>query len=106
MRPRLGTPHGPEAARWPAVLRSRPAWLKPVRSSYEQKLERALLDAGFPPLVREHPVVLLDGDEVHPDLGLPDERFFIEIDHPTWHGGLDNADTAPVTSTSSGPATA
>jgi hypothetical protein len=73
------------------TLHSRPAWLKPVRSSYEQTLERALLRAGFPPLVREHPVVLLDGDVVHPDLGIPNERFFIEIDHPTWHGGLDNA---------------
>jgi hypothetical protein len=24
--------------------------------------------------------------------GVPEERFFIEVDHPTWHGGLDNAD--------------
>jgi very-short-patch-repair endonuclease len=73
------------------VLRSRPAWLKPVRSSYERRLERALLESGFPTLVREHPVVLLDGGVVHPDLGIPQARFFIEVDHPTWHGGLDNA---------------
>lgn len=73
------------------ILRSRPAWLRPVRSDYELRLERALRDAGFPQLVREHAVVLLDGRVVHPDLGIPAERFFVEVDHPTWHAGLDNA---------------
>lgn len=84
-------PSRPGSCALARLLRSRPAWLKPVRSSYERKLERALMDAGFPQLVREHPVALLDGGTVHPDLGIPDERFYIEIDHPTWHGGLDNA---------------
>lgn len=73
------------------VLRSRPADLRPVRSAYERRLERALLASGFPALARESRVVLLNGDVVRPDLGIPDEHFFIEVDHATWHGGLDNA---------------
>lgn len=30
---------------------------------------------------------LRPGVVVHPDLGIPDDRFYIEIDHVTWHGG-------------------
>ena len=84
-------PARPGSCALAALLRSRPASLRPVRSTYERRLERALLASGFPNLVREPPVVLLDGHLVRPDLGVPEERFYIEVDHPTWHGGLDNA---------------
>ena len=42
---------------------------------------------GFPPLVREHPVEIASGHVIHPDLGLPSDGFFVEVDHLTWHGG-------------------
>lgn len=69
------------------VLASRPAWCKPVRSDLELLLARAMEARGFPRLVREHPLVLGPGDTVHPDLGVPEDKFFVEIDHFTWHGG-------------------
>ena len=28
-----------------------------------------------------------DGVVVHPDLGVPADRFYVEVDHLTWHGG-------------------
>jgi hypothetical protein len=73
------------------ILGRRPSWLKPVRSDYELRLERAMLSRGFPRLVREHPVVLGPGDVVHPDFGLPDDRFYVEVDHSTWHSGRRDA---------------
>ena len=27
-----------------------------------------------------------DGEVIHPDLGIPRDNFFIEMDHLTWHG--------------------
>jgi very-short-patch-repair endonuclease len=50
------------------------------------RLERAMRRRGFPPLVREPRLVLSDGEVIHPDLGLPVDRFFVEVDHLTWHG--------------------
>ena len=69
------------------VLRSRPAWRKPVRSDYELRLDRAMRARGFPELVREHRLVLPNGEVIHPDLGLPQDGFFVEVDHVSWHGG-------------------
>jgi hypothetical protein len=73
-------------ARFAEVLDHRPAWRRPARSDHELRLERAMRRRGFPPLVREPRVVLLDGEVIHPDLGLPDDGFFVEVDHLTWHG--------------------
>jgi hypothetical protein len=74
------------------VLSAREAWRRPVRSDYELVLERALRERGFPPFVRGHPLEIASGVQIHPDLGLPDDGFYIEIDHLTWHGGrLENA---------------
>ena len=69
------------------VLASRPAWCKPVRSDLELELARAMEAAGFPRLVRGHPVKIGPGEIVHPDLGIPEDRFYVEVDHFTWHGG-------------------
>jgi len=75
----------PGSSRFAAVLASRPAWRRPVRSDHELRLERAMRRRGFPPLVREHRLVLLDGEVIHPDLGVPQDGFFVEVDHLTWH---------------------
>jgi hypothetical protein len=69
------------------VLASRDAGPTPVRSDYELRLERAMGRRGFPPLVREHGVRIGGGVVIHPDLGLPEDGFFVEVDHLTWHGG-------------------
>lgn len=74
------------SGRFAAVLASRPAWRRPVRSNHEIRLERALTRRGFPPLVREHRLVLHDGEVIRPDLGVPEYGFFVEVDHLTWHG--------------------
>lgn len=71
------------------VLSARAPWQRAVRSDYELRLERALRARGFPEIVREHPVRLLDGSVVHPELGVPEDRFYIEVDHRTWHSGMD-----------------
>lgn len=42
---------------------------------------------GFPPLTRESPVEIAPGQVIHPDLGLPADGFYVEVDHHTWHGG-------------------
>jgi hypothetical protein len=76
----------PGSVRFANVLRSRPAWRRPARSDYELRLERAMRRRGFPPLVREHRLVLLNGEVIHPDLGLPDDNFYVEVDHLEWHG--------------------
>jgi len=68
------------------VIASRPAWQRAVRSDHELVLQRAMRDRGFPELVREHRVVLYDGEVIRPDLGIPGDNFFVEVDHLTWHG--------------------
>lgn len=68
------------------ILRARNGSLGGSASDYELRLERALRDRGFPEFVRQAPVRLPAGDVVHPDLGLPRDGFYIEIDHRRWHG--------------------
>jgi hypothetical protein len=68
------------------VIASRPSWQRAVRSDHELLLQRAMRERDFPDLVREHRVVLHDGEVIHPDLGIPDDNFFVEVDHLTWHG--------------------
>ena len=38
-------------------------------------------------LTREHAIVIAPGEVIHPDLGLPEDGFFVEVDHLSWHGG-------------------
>ena len=75
------------SGRFAAVVAAREPWRKAVESHDELRLERAMRRRGFPPLTRGHPVVLPDGNIIHPDLGLPEDRFYVEIDHQTWHDG-------------------
>ena len=82
----------PGSARLSAVLAARDPVRRPVRSDYELRLERAMRRRGFPPLIREHRLELSSGEVIHPDLGLPDHGFFIEVDHLTWHGRHQRVD--------------
>jgi very-short-patch-repair endonuclease len=73
--------------RYIRVLQSRPAWLRPVGSDLELRFERAVIAAGLPRPLRQHPFTLLDGEVVHPDFSWPELHEAVEIDHVTWHGG-------------------
>jgi hypothetical protein len=82
----------PGSARFGEVLDSREFGVKPVASDYELRLERALRKRGFPPLERQCRIQLGDGSVIHPDLGLPAQGFYIEVDHRYWHDGRLDSD--------------
>jgi hypothetical protein len=75
------------SARFGRVIESRPAWLKPVDSDLELIVERAILDAGLPRPVRQHPVRLPSGEDIRLDFYWPEHAEALEVDHITWHGG-------------------
>jgi hypothetical protein len=75
------------SARYGRVLESRPAWLKPVGSDLELRLERALVAAGLPRPIRQHALTLPTGEVIHPDFYWPGVHEIVEVDHVTWHGG-------------------
>jgi very-short-patch-repair endonuclease len=75
------------SARYGRVLQSRPAWLKPVGSDLELIVERAIIAAGLPRPLRQHPIRLRSGDVIRPDFYWPAEAEVLEVDHVTWHGG-------------------
>ena len=70
------------------MLAARDPAHRPVESDYELRLERALRRARV-----SHASSGSAGWRspraacIHPDLGLPDVGFFVEVDHLTWHGG-------------------
>lgn len=72
--------------RFAEVMSSRPAWRRPVDSHPELVLLEALALRGVR-LSTQVPLKLLDGRTIHPDLGDPAVRFYIEIDDHEWHGG-------------------
>lgn len=76
----------PGAARFAAVLSSRPIWRRPADSHPEIELRRALGAVGVQ-LEPQISLTLHDGQIVHPDLGDPTVGFYIEIDDHEWHGG-------------------
>ena len=74
------------SARFAAVLSSRPASRRPADSHPEIALRKALSAVGVH-LEPQLSLTLYDGHTVHPDLGDPTVRFFIEIDDHEWHSG-------------------
>jgi hypothetical protein len=69
------------------VIGRRPPWRRPVESDYELRLERAMRRRGFPPLARQCGLTLCTGEVIHPDLGIPERGFYVEVDDLSWHGG-------------------
>jgi very-short-patch-repair endonuclease len=74
------------STRFVDVLGTREPWRRAVDSDYELRLERAMRAAGFPLQTRQHPVEIAPGTIIHPDLGIPEDGFFVEVDHLSWHG--------------------
>jgi very-short-patch-repair endonuclease len=75
------------SARFGRVIESRPAWLRPVDSDLELRVERAIIEAGLPRPLRQYPVQLPSGETFRLDFYWPDNREALEVDHITWHGG-------------------
>jgi very-short-patch-repair endonuclease len=59
--------------------------VRPTMSELELDLQEALVAAGMPPAVQQHPVVLPNGRTVHLDLAYLGQRVDIEVDHSEWH---------------------
>jgi very-short-patch-repair endonuclease len=77
----------PGSGRIAKMIARRPPWRRPVESDYELRLERALRRRGFPSFQRQCRLELARGEVIHPDFGLPEVGFHIEVDHLSWHGG-------------------
>jgi hypothetical protein len=60
-------------------------WRRPVDSHPELLLRNALRRVGVD-LEPQISLTLADGQTVHPDLGDPRVRFYVEIDGYEWHG--------------------
>jgi hypothetical protein len=70
------------------------AWLahalptaSPSQSGLELDAIQAIVAAGMPEPIRQHPLVLLSGEVIHLDLAWPGIKFAVEPGHTWWHGG-------------------
>ncbi len=75
----------PGGARVLRILGTRSEVGAAADSHGEVVLFEALRQAGLTDLVRHPPVRLRTGDIVHPDMGVPGVKFYVEVDHHTWH---------------------
>ena len=60
---------------------------RPAQSGLELDLIEALRSVGLPEPVRQHPLVLPSGVQIHVDIAWPDVRLCVEPGHSWWHGG-------------------
>ena len=60
---------------------------RPPMSELELEFQEALVAAGHPAAVQQHPVTLPNGRTAYLDLAYLDVRLDIEVDHSEWHAG-------------------
>jgi hypothetical protein len=60
---------------------------RPAQSRLELDLIEALRTIGLPEPIRQHPVHLPGGPEIHLDIAWPAVRLCVEPGHSWWHGG-------------------
>ena len=82
----------PGSGRARRVIGSRIANGAAADSHGEVELFEALHAAGLSEFVRHPPVRLRDGSVVHPDMGVPEIGFFVEVDHHTWHAQAESSE--------------
>jgi very-short-patch-repair endonuclease len=73
------------SAAWTRLVQLAERARRPARSELEVDLQEALVAAGLPPAVQQHPVQLPNGRTVFLDLAYPDVLLDIEVDHSEWH---------------------
>jgi len=64
---------------------------RPTMSELELELQQALIEAGLPAAVQQHPVRLRSGRTVYLDLAYTDCQLDVEVDHTKWHGTVSAA---------------
>ena len=89
---RLARPGRAGSARVIRVLGARPEFEAAADSHLEVRLLDALRAVGCTGFVRQPEVRLPSGQVIHPDLGIPELGFYVEVDHHTWHGGREAVD--------------
>jgi hypothetical protein len=60
---------------------------RPAQSGLEQDVIAALDRLGLPPVVRQHPLQLTNGETIHLDLAWPEIRLAVEPGSSWFHGG-------------------
>jgi very-short-patch-repair endonuclease len=58
---------------------------RPTMSELELEFHEALITAGLPRAMQQHPVTMPSGRTAYLDLAYPDVQLDIEIDHSEWH---------------------
>ena len=62
-------------------------WERPAATGFELDVIDTVKRAGLPEPVRQHPLTLLDGVEIHIDIAWPDLRLGLEPGHSLFHLG-------------------
>jgi very-short-patch-repair endonuclease len=73
------------SARFGRIIGQRDVAMAPVDSDLELRVERALLDAGLPRPLRQHPFTVEGGQRIRVDFYWPEQRVVLEVDHAEWH---------------------
>ena len=60
---------------------------RPSQSALEVDLAAAVVKAGLPDPLRQHPLTLLDGEVIHVDIAWEHARLGLEPGHTFWHSG-------------------
>ena len=66
---------------------------RPSQSALEVELAVAVVKAGLPDPLRQHPLTLLDGEVIHVDIAWEQARLGLEPGHTFWHTGDEKVRT-------------
>ena len=85
--PITAAPAGRVCCGWSAGWNGRSSGHAPAQSGLELDVIAIAERAGLPAPVRQHPIVLPNGETIHLDLAWPEVRLAVEPGHSWWHGG-------------------
>jgi very-short-patch-repair endonuclease len=87
---RLRTQGRNGSARFGRLLDTLSPTARPVESDLELIVERALVHAGLPRPIRQHPFTLSNGSSIRVDFYWPEFALVLEVDHDEWHGSRED----------------
>jgi predicted transcriptional regulator of viral defense system len=73
------------------VLGSRPSWRAAMQSDLEVRVLDAITTAGLPQPTTQHNLRLGRSERIRIDFAWPDLKLALEVDHPFWHAGAEEA---------------